>query len=79
VDLTGSGLAIEAPSDNLIALDEALTELGQTDPNKAEIVKLRYFAGLTLEQTAEVLGISTATTERHWVYAKAWLFRRIGG
>jgi len=79
VDLTDAGLAIEAPSDNLIALDEALTELGQTDPNKAEIVKLRYFAGLTLEQTAQVLGISTATTERHWVYAKAWLFRRIGG
>ncbi len=77
VDLTGGGLAIEPPSDNLIALDEALTELGKTAPKKAEIVKLRYFAGLTLEQAAEVLDISSATAERYWVYAKAWLFRRI--
>ncbi len=79
VDLTGEDLAIEAPSDNLIALDEALTELAKTDPNKAEIVKLRYFTGLTLVQTAEVLGISSATAERYWVYAKAWLFRKMQG
>ena len=79
VDLIGEDLAIEPPSDNLLALDEALTELAQTEPDKAEIVKLRYFAGLTLEQIAEVLGISTATTERHWVFAKAWLFRKMQG
>jgi RNA polymerase sigma factor (TIGR02999 family) len=78
-DLTPDELAIEPPTDDIIALDEALTELAETDPNKAEVVKLRYFAGLTLEQTAEVLNVSPATAKRYWVYAKAWLFRRIQG
>ena len=60
-------------SEKLIALDEALTRLGEKDPIKAELVELRYFAGLTIRESAEVLGISTATVERSWAYARAWL------
>ena len=64
--------------ENLLALDEALARLAETDPAKAEVVKLRYFAGLTVEQTAEVLGISATTAKLHWAYARAWLLREIG-
>jgi len=70
-------MAIEEPSENLIALDEALAKLESTDKVKSELVKLRYFAGLTLEQAAELLGISTTTAKRYWAYAKAWLYREI--
>ena len=77
VGLPEDGLAIESPSEDLLALDEALTELEAHDKAKADLVKLRYFAGLTLEQTAQALNISTATAQRYWVYAKAWLFRRM--
>jgi RNA polymerase sigma factor (TIGR02999 family) len=58
----------------LLALDEALTQLAVADPRRAELVRLRYFAGLTLEQTAELLGISRATADRHWAFARAWLY-----
>ncbi len=74
---------IEAPAsllhqaENLIALDEALTIFAQQDPAKAELVKLRYFAGLSEQEAAEILGISRATAARHWAYAKAWLFDHI--
>ena len=64
--------------DDLIALDEALGRLAETDPVKAEVVKLRYFAGLTVEQTAEILGMSATTAKLHWTYARAWLLREIG-
>lgn len=67
--VTGSGGA-----DELLALDEALTQLTAVDARKAELVRLRYFAGLTLEQAAELLGISRATADRHWAFARAWLF-----
>jgi RNA polymerase sigma factor (TIGR02999 family) len=67
----------DAASD-LIALDEALARLAQEDEVKAEVVKLRYFAGLTVEQTAEALGISATTAKLHWAYARAWLLREIG-
>lgn len=77
VDLNEVALAIEPPSEDLIALDKALTELSEIDQSKADIVKLRYFAGLTLEQAAEAQGISPSTAQRRWVYVKAWLFRRI--
>ncbi len=60
-------------TDDLIALDEALRKLGDRDRAKADLVKLRYFAGLTSEQAAKVLGISRATAERHWDYARSWL------
>jgi RNA polymerase sigma factor (TIGR02999 family) len=59
--------------DDLVALDEALTRFAQKDALKAELVKLRYFAGLTIPQAAQALGISHATAERHWVYARCWL------
>jgi RNA polymerase sigma factor (TIGR02999 family) len=59
---------------DLLALDEALTALAREDPAKAELVKLRYFAGLTLDEAAACLGISPATAKRHWAVARAWLF-----
>ena len=64
---------------NLIALDEALAEFATVDPEAAELVQLRYFAGLTIPQAAEALGISPRTADRTWAYARAWLFRRICG
>jgi RNA polymerase sigma factor (TIGR02999 family) len=71
----------EAPrlSDDLLALDAALEKLAAKDSGKAEVVKLRYFAGLTMEQTAESLGISLATANRWWNYARAWLHQEISG
>jgi RNA polymerase sigma factor (TIGR02999 family) len=77
VDLEDGELSIDGPSHDLIALDEALNKLAETDKEKAELVKLRYFAGLTIEQAAEVLGISPTTAKREWTYARAWLYRRI--
>jgi len=62
------------PRDDLVALDEALARFAHREPAKAELVKLRFFAGLTMPQAAEVLGISVATAERHWTYARAWLY-----
>ena len=69
----------DCSADDLIALDEALTRLAQEDESKAEVVKLRYFAGLTVEQTAEIMGVSPTTAKLHWAYARAWLLREIGG
>jgi RNA polymerase sigma factor (TIGR02999 family) len=77
LDLEQLDLTCPAPSDELLALDEALERLGQQDPSKAELVKLRFFAGMTTEQAAELLGISRATAERHWSFARAWLYREI--
>jgi RNA polymerase sigma factor (TIGR02999 family) len=67
------------PVEDLLALDEALNELAVRDPVKADLVKLRYFAGLTIEDAAEALGISAATAKRYWTYARAWLYQRISG
>ena len=77
VDLKDADLAIEAPSDDLIALDEALEKLSRKDQVKSDLVKLRYFAGLTLEQAANILKLSQRTAKRHWAYARAWLYREI--
>ena len=71
VELTEVGLAIEPPSEDLLALDEALEELSRDDPQSAELIKLRFFAGLTQQQAAEVLGISRRTAN------STWLFRRL--
>jgi len=60
-------------TDDLVALDEALKKLAENDPTKADLVKLRYFAGLTSEQAAKVLGISPSTAERYWDYSRSWL------
>ncbi len=76
VDLEQVGLLendVSASEDRLIALDEALERLAQQDSAKADLVKLRYFAGLTNKQAAEVLGISPATVDRYWRYARSWL------
>ena len=67
------GVAAPDPDEEMLALDEALQKLAESDPTKARLVELRYFAGLTGDQAAKVLGISTATADRHWAYAKAWL------
>ena len=76
-DLDDADLASEATATNLIALDEALTKLTNEDGVKADLVKLRYFAGLTVEQAGEILGISRATADRYWAYARAWLYHEI--
>jgi RNA polymerase sigma factor (TIGR02999 family) len=77
VALPPSDAAIEDDAEYLIALDAALTKLTEEDAVKAEVVQLRYFAGLTIDQTAEVLGISHATVERYWTYARAWLLKEV--
>jgi RNA polymerase sigma factor (TIGR02999 family) len=70
-------LAASTISDDLIALDDALTQLAETDAPAAELVKLRYFAGLTSAQAAEALGISARTADRTWVYARSWLYKKL--
>lgn len=68
--------AVESDVD-LLALDEALTSLAQIDPRGAQIIELRFFSGLTLEETAEVVGISAGTVKRDWSAARAWLYREM--
>jgi RNA polymerase sigma factor (TIGR02999 family) len=77
IGLTDVEPAIEEPSDDLIALDEALARLAKIDKTKADLVKLRYFAGLTLEQAATVLSLPERTAKRYWAHARAWLYRQI--
>jgi len=77
VDIDDAQLAIEEPSEDIVALDAALTKLANKDHIKYELVKLRYFAGLTLEQAATALGISVTTAKRYWTYARAWLYREV--
>jgi RNA polymerase sigma factor (TIGR02999 family) len=81
VDLAASEALTEEQlrCDDLLVLDQALEKLSQKDPVKANVVKLRYFAGLTIEQTAGSLGMSPATAKRYWAYARAWLIREMGG
>src|SRR5437016_4136983 len=76
-ELVEAELAAPEPREDLLALDEALDRLTAKDPTKAELVKLRYFAGLTGEQAARALGISRATADRYWAYARAWLHREL--
>jgi len=63
---------------DLVAVDEALTRLEQTDARKAQIVSLRYFAGLSVEETAAALDLSPATVKNEWAFARAWLYRALG-
>ena len=79
VDLDRIEVVDEGRSDDLIALDEALSRLTREDPETAERVKLRYFAGLSNKQAAEVLGISPRTADFRWAFARAWLLERIEG
>ncbi len=78
-ELDDAHLVAAEPCEDLLALDEALDRLTASDPVKAELVKLRYFAGLTGAQAAEALNISTATAERYWAYARAWLLQEMKG
>jgi RNA polymerase sigma factor (TIGR02999 family) len=77
VSLEGLDVVEEAPPEQLLALDEALDRLAALDPQKAELVKLRFFAGLSIEATAEALAISPATAKRRWTFARAWLHREV--
>ncbi len=77
VPLDALQLAIPLPDDELLALDEALTELAQSDPAAAELVKLRFFVGLTQAEACEQLGISRSTADRTWAFARLWLFSRV--
>jgi RNA polymerase sigma factor (TIGR02999 family) len=72
-DLNHVAVAAPEPAADLLAVDEALARFEQIDPDKATLVKLRYFAGLTVPQAAEALGIAPSTADRHWAYARAWL------
>jgi RNA polymerase sigma factor (TIGR02999 family) len=71
--------AVAGPDIDLLALDEALRQLEQKNPRKAELVKLRFFAGLTVEEAARALGIATSTADEDWAYARSWLRLAIGG
>jgi RNA polymerase sigma factor (TIGR02999 family) len=75
VDLAES--AAREPDEDVLAIDEALTRFAEIDPAKAELVKLRYFAGCTGDEAARLLGVSPATAERWWAYARAWLHQEI--
>jgi len=70
-------VAAHAPSVDLLALDEALTRLAEESPARAQLVKLRFFAGLSVCEAAEALGISLATAERYWTYARTWLYAEL--
>jgi RNA polymerase sigma factor (TIGR02999 family) len=77
VELQEADLVVTAPSDQVLAVDEALRDLANESPAEAELVKLRFFAGLTLEEAAESLGISRTTACRQWAYARAWVYERV--
>jgi RNA polymerase sigma factor (TIGR02999 family) len=77
VDLDAAASLAEEPSEDLEALDEALSKLAGEDPTKAEVVKLRFFTGLTMPEIAKVMRISLATAERHWTYARTWLYAEL--
>jgi RNA polymerase sigma factor (TIGR02999 family) len=77
VDLDSGCRVSAAPQLDLLALDEALSRLAETEPAKAELVKLRFFAGLTMPEAAAALDISLATAERDWTFAKAWLYAEL--
>jgi RNA polymerase sigma factor (TIGR02999 family) len=77
VDLDDVEIAIQGPTEDIVALDEALSKFAQLHPEKAEFVKLRYFAGLTVAEAAAALGVSSSTADRYWAYARAWLYREM--
>jgi RNA polymerase sigma factor (TIGR02999 family) len=79
IDLDEGCAVLAQPSDDLLALDEALTRLAARDPVRAELVQLRFFAGLTTPEAAQALGISLATAERYWAFARVWLYAELTG
>jgi RNA polymerase sigma factor (TIGR02999 family) len=78
LDLDGEALVAPEPDVDVLALDAALNRLAEHDPIKAKLVELRYFAGLTGDQAAAALGMSASSTDRLWVYTRAWLRRELG-
>ncbi len=77
IDLDSQLLISHEADENLLALDEALVRLAAEEPEASTVIKLRYFAGLTIEQTAQAMQISVRTANRHWVYARAWLYKQL--
>jgi RNA polymerase sigma factor (TIGR02999 family) len=77
VDLDVATASTENPGEDLLALDEAVRRLEDRWPEKAKLVKLRYFAGFSIPEAAKALGVSTATAERHWKFARAWLYSQL--
>jgi RNA polymerase sigma factor (TIGR02999 family) len=78
VELAEGLAVVEPPAEDMLALDEAVRQLQDEDPRLGEIVMLRYYTGLSLEETADVIGASVSTVKRDWRYARAWLARRLG-
>jgi len=79
VSLADATVATTGPDLDIVALDEALERLEKLDQQQSRVVELRYFSGLTVEETAEVMGISTATVKREWSVARAWIHRELSG
>jgi RNA polymerase sigma factor (TIGR02999 family) len=79
IELDDPRLEYSEPVDDILAIDEALELLGAEDPQAAQLIKLRYFGGLSIEDAAEIVGISRSTAYEHWAYARAWLHRRLHG
>jgi RNA polymerase sigma factor (TIGR02999 family) len=77
IDLEQACSLVQPPSDDLLALDEALNRLAALNPARAEVVKLRFFAGLTMAEVAQALGISLPTAERYWAFARTWLYAEL--
>jgi RNA polymerase sigma factor (TIGR02999 family) len=78
-DAAGLPLPAADPGEDVVAVSDALDRLAAEDPARAELVKLRYFAGLTLEEAAACQGVSLATAKRRWAVARAWLYHALGG
>jgi len=78
-ELHESRIAVAVPSEELLAVDEALTALAREEPEAAEVVRMRYFVGMTVPEIADALGLSPRTVDRHWAFARAWLKRTIRG
>ncbi|HEY2251667.1 MAG TPA: ECF-type sigma factor [Planctomycetaceae bacterium] len=79
VELQEADAVLGGPNLDILALNEALEKLAAIDPRKAELVKLRYFAGLSIDQTARALGVAASTVDLDWAYAKSWLFAEMSG
>ncbi len=77
VDFSKIEIAIDAPAEDILAIDEVLERLSQQFPDCAELVKLRFFAGLSLAEAARSLGLASRTADRNWAFARAWLFREL--
>jgi RNA polymerase sigma factor (sigma-70 family) len=77
IDLDAADIAADEHAHDLVALDEALTRLQKMDDRKAQIIMLRYFAGLSIEDTAQALGLSRTTVKDEWSFARAWLYREL--